>query len=289
MKTQTYLFKSNSRFIEIGDLAEEIAQEYYPSNKVDPLEIASKKRISSSFGHYGNAFDGMLEWKKHRFHIYCNLDRVSKSTSTRAMFTIAHELGHFFIDEHRVALISGNSPPHPLACEYQSTILSEREADHFAANLLMPKERFIYEGKGAPLGIAGMVQLASNFNTSLISTAIRYVSLDIRPCVIIKWNWKSYAWKYLSPSFYRARFRKTIENPNAILEGSATYRVLKGEKCAEHQFLKSASVASAWFQGVYPGKWRDIILTEEAISLGKYGVLTFLRPAEPLNPFIKED
>jgi hypothetical protein len=37
-------------------------------------------------------------------------------------------------------------------------------------------------------------------------------------------------------------------------------------------------VASAWFPGVPPGEWRDAIFIEEAIPLGRFGVLTFLHP-----------
>jgi hypothetical protein len=67
-------------------------------------------------GYYQEAFDGMLEWRDGVFHIYCNLSTVENSTSVRARFTLAHELGHFFIDEHRNALASGRVPAHPSFC-----------------------------------------------------------------------------------------------------------------------------------------------------------------------------
>ena len=57
---------------------------------------------------------GMLEHRGGRpacwsggWHIYCNLDCVGQKDSPRARFTLAHELGHYYIDEHRNALVAG--------------------------------------------------------------------------------------------------------------------------------------------------------------------------------------
>jgi hypothetical protein len=54
---------------------------------------------------------------KGRFHIYCNLDRENLPSSPRARFTLSHELGHYFIDEHQNNLASGQVRPHPSAAE----------------------------------------------------------------------------------------------------------------------------------------------------------------------------
>ena len=39
-----------------------------------------------------------------------------------------------------------------------------------------------------------------------------------------------------------------------------------------------ARTASAWFPRVKSGEYRDVIFIEQAIPLGKFGVLTFLYP-----------
>src|SRR5689334_23997225 len=59
--------------------------------------------------HYGNCFDGLLEYEAGEFHVYCNVDRGNIPGGARARFTLAHELGHYFIDEHRIALIDRKS------------------------------------------------------------------------------------------------------------------------------------------------------------------------------------
>src|SRR3989442_9325036 len=128
---------------EIAELAEAIAEEYFPNARVDPLAIVKTKGITISFGHYGDSFDGLLEHRHGRFHIYANLNRIDHTDSPRARFTLGHELGHYFIDEHRNALAEGLAPSHPSICEYESDLPVEREADHFSSNLLMPTTRFM--------------------------------------------------------------------------------------------------------------------------------------------------
>ena len=95
------------RLSELENLAESIAESYFPHEKIEPLEILPRKNITHSFGNYGNSFDGLLEYRNQRFHIYTNADRLKNLHDTRARFTLGHELGHFFIDEHRRSLVGG--------------------------------------------------------------------------------------------------------------------------------------------------------------------------------------
>jgi len=132
------VYISKDRKEEIAELAETVADEHCPTGRVDPVLIAKAKGITLSFGRYEDAFDGLLEHCCGRFHIYCNLDRVERAGSPRARFTLSHELGHFYIDEHRNALKAGRAPSHPSFCDYESKNPVEQEADHFASCLLMP-------------------------------------------------------------------------------------------------------------------------------------------------------
>lgn len=98
---------SVNRLAEIAELADIVAEEHCPIGTIDPSHIAATKGITTSFGQYADSFDGILEHRGGRFHIYCNLDRVGDRNSPRARFTLCHELGHFFIDDHRRALAAG--------------------------------------------------------------------------------------------------------------------------------------------------------------------------------------
>ena len=267
-----------ARVVEIAELAEAVTKEHCARGTVSPRVIASAKGITHSFGRYGATFDGMLEWKGGRFHIFCNLDRVKEPEAPRARFTFAHELGHFFIDEHRNALREGLAPSHRSTCLFESRNHVEQEADHFATNLLMPRERFVRRAKRCEPGLAGILSLAKHFKTSATGTAVRYASTDVSPCAVVKWNWRGYAWKRLSSQTFEARFCRTIELPQQLTEQSPTWRALNREETPKRGFFHACTTASAWFPKVRSNDFRNVLLIEEAIPLGRYGVLTFLYP-----------
>lgn len=262
---------------EIAEFAEFIANEYCPTGIVDPETILEANRISFSYGDYGDAFDGMLECKSRRFHVFCNTDRGSPRGSPRARFTLAHELGHYFIDEHRNALLSGVDP-HYSQTEYESGSLVEMEADAFASNLLLPRSRFLAEGKRTPLGLAGVIALSRHFSTSITATAIRYTREELVPCTIIKWNEDGFGWKWFSPETFRAGFRKTIETRDDLPADSATELAFSRAIPENSEVHQCGSTASLWFPFLGESSSRSVILHEEAISLGRFGVLTFLYP-----------
>ena len=231
-----------------------------------------------SFGQYGDAFDGMLEWRRGRFHIYCNLQRIEREDSPRARFTLGHELGHFYIDEHRNALSAGKIPAHPSQCEYKSSNLVEQEADFFASRLLMPESAFRCEAEQSARGLAGILRLKEAFQTSVTSTAIRYAGLDLVPCTVIKWNPDGFGWKWLSTETFRARYLRTIERVSQVPHDSATARALRNEGPPAEGFFENGSTAASWFPWVSDDSCRNVIFIEQAVSLGRYGALTFLFP-----------
>jgi len=82
----------------------------------------------------------------------------------------------------------------------------------------------------------------------------------------------------LSTSTRLANYRKTIEEPSAIVAGSATAKALAGEDAPEIGFFQTGTTASAWFPFVSEEARRNIILIEQAMPLGRFGVLTFIYP-----------
>src|ERR1700748_3499337 len=126
--------------IELSELAESIVEYYCPEGIVNPAQIAEMKGISYSYGDYGDAFDGLIEQENTSFHIFINTKNFP-ADHPRSRFTFAHELGHYFIDEHRNALLSGRTPSHPSYTDFSSKNPVELEADHFASSLLLPERR----------------------------------------------------------------------------------------------------------------------------------------------------
>jgi hypothetical protein len=104
---------TDQRKKQLSELAYFIAQEF-TTNKVVQLEdIANSEEIAFHFDHYEDYFDGMLLYDDSLFHIHLNIDRGNFQKSKRGQFTFAHELSHYFINEHRIGLKSGQLEPHP--------------------------------------------------------------------------------------------------------------------------------------------------------------------------------
>lgn len=267
------------RDLEITELAEAVADTYSSGSRVSPAVILKEKRIPLSVGNYGEAFDGLLECVAGQFFVHCNLDRDNSPESPRGRFTLGHELGHFFIDEHRNSLASGKVKPHgSFVDKAVSDLEVEREANLFASYLLMPATRFARSVNRLPVGLGAVEKVAQVFDVSLTCAAIRFVSQDVFPCAIIKWSDEGFAWKWCSKTFWELGFRKSIEDFGKIPEDSATGECHLKAVPKSH----STSTASFWFPWISPGISKDLLLREEAISLGRFGVLTILSLLENL-------
>ncbi len=280
-------YLSSAQKAELAELAEAVLDEHSDGvGPVDPARIIRAKGLRLVFGDYREAFDGLLRHRSGRFTVFCNLTRVETNTSPRARFVLCHELGHFFIPNHRNALRSGLAPHHPSFCEYESKLFVEQQADCFASNLLLPRSQFLTEArkKGTRDGLKTILALARLFGTSVTAAAIRYATLGASPCVVIKWNPNRYGWKWLSEDAYAAGYRKTIEDPAAVLEGSATAAAFGASKPPAEGYFKQATTAAFWFPFVKPGSNKDVILHEHAMPLGRFGALTFLYPLDGALP-----
>ncbi len=97
----------------IHSIVDVIASQYtipLPLNK-----IAEEEGLRVIYDDYGrNTFDGMTWYEpdQDQFFIHINIARGNRENSSKARFTLAHELGHYFIDHHRHALETGKMQPH---------------------------------------------------------------------------------------------------------------------------------------------------------------------------------
>jgi hypothetical protein len=204
----------------ISELAEYTANLYFPDKTIIPETIAVDNDISFNYGHYGNYFDGLLEQAQGRFHIFINLDKVKHSNSPRSRFTFAHELGHYFLDEHRRALLAGKVPSHPSITDFSSRNLIEQEADYFAGSLLMPHTRFLRDCRSIPVSSDLIQGLASQYQTSLAATLLRYASVGHHPIVVVCSQNGKVLWHYKSDDF-EFKYLKLVNGrtPNSTATG----------------------------------------------------------------------
>lgn len=89
-------------------------------------------------------------------------------------FSIAHELGHYYIPGHPEVLIPGDQGMHVSRAGFNSGDRYEAEADCFAAGFLMPRHLFFPELEKAGKGLEAIEVLSFMCKTSLHATAIRY-------------------------------------------------------------------------------------------------------------------
>lgn len=105
-------------------------------------------------------------------------------------FSIAHELGHFFVDGH-LDHIPFDKGLHSSRAGFVSDDQYEREADFFAAGLLMPTTLMRDVMRGHQDGLNSIKAIQRSARTSLTASAIRYAGLaEIVAAVIISRNCK---------------------------------------------------------------------------------------------------
>jgi Zn-dependent peptidase ImmA (M78 family) len=85
----------------------------------------------------GRDVSGFLERTGDKWHIFIN----KNESEARKRFTIAHELGHFVFHKDQY-VASGTSSPDQIFFRNENNNPIEKEANDFAANLLMPEEIF---------------------------------------------------------------------------------------------------------------------------------------------------
>lgn len=266
------------RQLFLSDLAEEVWRSNSGERQVFLDGIANALGVTLSYGNYGDAFDGLLEHRSGTFHIYCNTGRGQPCNSPRARFTVAHELGHFFIDEHRNALLAGK-PPHFSFTDHPADNPVEAEANHFAASLLMPTTEYLKALLETTPSLSGIIDTASTFNVSVQSSALRFTAISRRPCAIVMIKEVGKNWWHISPELRLAGYHWMVKIKNdSIPADSATGKAMQDSSFSFGPIRQNGTVASAWFGGIVKGSRRDETFMESAVRLGNRGVLVMLEP-----------
>lgn len=182
-------------------LAEYIALQY--EEKITPLEkIVVEEELEVFYDNYeSNTFDGMTIYDEGRFYIHLNIDKHNCPDSDRGRFTLAHELGHYFIDAHRIGLKNGLLEPHPSLTNQKQFVAIEREADYFASCLLMPELRFRKDIGNKKFNFGVIDFLHEEYKVSRTACALRFADIGNHPIMVVYSENNTIRWAHSSEDF----------------------------------------------------------------------------------------
>lgn len=191
--------------------------------KVNLNAIAEFEGLLIHYDDYDDAFDGMFVIDDGIHHIHLNVTRGNFPNSGRGRFSLAHEFGHYLIEDHHEDILSGKLQPHPSFQTHSYLDKYEAEADFFAANLLMPKNAFYDACGGRPFSWKLIEYLAETFGTSKIATLRRFIKTTSHEIIVIgssvdgvvNWFDKNEAFPKMKHKFRS----KEILPPNALAHG----------------------------------------------------------------------
>lgn len=180
------------RQVRAGRVADDLVQRHGYTAPIDPLKVVELERdwLRAGGGDFKNSFDGKLKYfpNKRRFILLYNTKYDVGYTAgphhPRTRFSIGHELGHYFLDAHREYLLGGGKP-HASKSEFRrQNRRIEREADAFAASLLLPSNLVRRRVNQTRPTLDLVADLSREFQTSPVCTTFRVVRLSEDPCAV---------------------------------------------------------------------------------------------------------
>ena len=236
---------------------------------VDPKTIAKANQIEVRPMLAATGVSGMLLRVGDRFGIgyATHIDNVGYQN-----FSLAHELGHYFLEGHVDAVLAhGNR--HESRAGFRSDDPYEIEADHFAAALLMPELLFSAAIADAGQGIAAVDHLASRCVTSLTATAIRYAQYTDDVVAVIVSTGKRVRYCFMSKTLQEIANGNGVYKGELLPSGTPTYNFnLDLDRIARADRVTGVSELQDWMGGRY-----QVEMDEDVIGLGGYGqTLTLL-------------
>ena len=194
-----------------ADEADAIVERLRLSAPIDPLKIVRSENpfIRAGGKNLGNLYDGKLEYQPDRnlFLLFFNTKydegRKPHDHHPRTRFSISHELGHYYLPRHR-AFLMRRRKPHASRGEMRSDLWMEREADTFAASILLPTHLARPMINRSQLSLANLQSIGDHFKASLVSTTFRAVCLSDYPCAVAGIRDGAVMWMFPSNSLIDA-------------------------------------------------------------------------------------
>lgn len=192
-------------------------------------------------------------------------------------FSIAHELGHYMLDGHPEHVFR-NSVEHASRAGFEATDHVEREADYFAACLLMPKHFCKPLINRSRDGMAAVLHLANQCEASLTAAALRYAEIGQLPIGVVQAHQGKVEFCATYSLQAHVGWARPLMRNAKVPADSATHRLSEDQDAVLRSGEDSDSCeAGDWF----PGADRNAGLIEEVVGLGKFGRTLTLLTLDP--------
>ncbi len=231
---------------------------------VDPIQIAKSHDIEvRPMPESSGGVSGMLLRHGDEFGI---LYATHVNSEGFQNFSVAHELGHYLLDGHIDHILPANGT-HMSHAGFVSDDPYEREADQFAAGLLMPTGPFKHALGQLDAGLEAVESLARLCRTSLTSTAIRYAELTTDAVAIIISTGAVVDFCFFSNTIKALPQLTWLRRGAPVPKATETARLgVDAARVAAGDRVETEIDIMDWLGGT-----RSAAGTEESVGLGSYG------------------
>jgi len=186
-------------------------------------------------------------------------------------FSIAHELGHYFIEGHvnQLFLTDAMHISHA-GCFTEAENDIERQADIFATNLLMPESLIHDEIATSHPSIESIKKLSEKCQTSFTATTIRYIELTKHAVCLIVSDGDKICYSFMSDNMKKRKLEYIRKNTK-IIPKTVTYTAIHDGTLDKTNYVSQDAYLYDWFD-CNSKKWT----TEEVLKLPSYNKIITL-------------
>ena len=203
---------------ELYDLAQLVLDDFPDAIPIFPEAIAKDEGIKCTINDYNGDFNGLIEYLNGRFHIFLHTENSETIQSPTIRYSLAHELGHYFIGSHRTELMQEGMLHNDTTDPMLTDSLQEKEAEYFASCLLMPEHHYLKDIEGKPFSLELMMELRNKYRVSLTAAILRYATLGPQPLFVICSRPAGIKWKYPGRNFPFHKLRISVYG--SVAEGT---------------------------------------------------------------------
>jgi len=258
--------------LKIEDVADEVRSAHYlKAPPIDVVKLATDEGIVlAPSSDYGPEFNGRIEFRRDKQKFILFFPTQHDGTLTRRhRFSVGHELAHYYIEGHRDALIQGtahNSTPGFICNE-----AFEREADEFAASLMIPRD-FIERrlGRRNFMDLKTVLALADECQTSSQCAAIRYATFTGEACSVVLSSRRKIHFNVVSDESRECGFSYISSIPVTAMVGAAARepRTILERSCDASEWFGERRSDPRAHEESYGLGYGDLVLTLISLEIG---------------------